>query len=82
MGGFCNNIGLVLAYLPIGAMSPHHHDPAMASLSCLLYFLCMLVIPISPFLCIVLLIGLGHHISHIYEDTAPVRSPHYNKLIK
>ena len=46
----CDNIGLVLAYLPSGTtgvtVSPIHSHPG--SLSCLLCFLCMLVIPIFP----------------------------------
>ena len=42
-GDLCENIGLVLAYLPSGAMSLHHLAiMTQSSLSCLLCFLCML----------------------------------------
>ena len=43
----CDNIGVVLAYLPCRPISQHHLAcMPQPSLSCLLYFLCMLAIPI------------------------------------
>ena len=52
MGYLCDNIGLVLVCLPSGSTdvttSPSRSHAE--SLSCLLYFLCMLAIPIFPFL--------------------------------
>ena len=54
MGYLCDNIGLVLACLPsgttgvTGSPSQYMTQPSGIPISCLLYFLCILAIPIFP----------------------------------